>query len=40
MSTEREDEERKLEGKKAYLVEVIYGEPVGPNASRGPKSWA
>jgi hypothetical protein len=35
-STEREAKERKLEGKKAYLVEIKYGEPVGPNVAR----WA
>ena len=35
-STEREAKARKLEGKKAYLVEVKDGEPIGPNASR----WA
>jgi len=33
-STQREAKERKLEGKKAYVVEVIDGEPTGPNASR------
>lgn len=35
-STKRETSERNSEGEKAYLVEVKYGEPVGPNASR----WA
>jgi len=35
-STKREVKEIKSEGKKAYLVEVKYGELVGPNASR----WA
>jgi hypothetical protein len=35
-STEREAKERKLEGKKAYLVEVKDGQPTGKNASR----WA
>ena len=33
-NTQREEKERKLEGKKAYVVEVIDGEPTGPNASR------
>ena len=33
-STQRKEKERKLEGKKAYVVEVIDGEPTGPNASR------
>ena len=33
-STERETKERKSKGKKDYLVEVKYGEPIGPNASR------
>ena len=33
-STQREAKERKSEGKKAYVVEVIDGEPTGPNASR------
>jgi hypothetical protein len=35
-SIEREAKERKSEGKKAYLVEIKYGEPVGPNTIR----WA
>ena len=35
-STKREAKERKSEGKRAYLVEVKDGEPIGPNAS----SWA
>ena len=35
-SIEREAKERKSEGNKDYLVEVKYGEPIGPNASR----WA
>jgi hypothetical protein len=36
MPTGREAKERKLEGKKAYFVEIKYGEPVGPNVAR----WA